>query len=80
MRQVLLLLYTHVSDGEIGSERLGNLPKDTQLVSNRIETDLPPSIFNGALQLPRQGPAFSCLLLQSQLGLVDRLLPLGDHL
>lgn len=49
MRQVLLLLYAHVSDGEIGSERLGNLPKDTQLVSNRIETDLPPSIFNGAL-------------------------------
>lgn len=43
-------------------------------------TDLSPGIFNGTLQLPRQGPTLPGFLLQPQLSLVDRLLPLGNHL
>ena len=76
----VLLRYAHFSDAEIGSEKLSDVPKDAELLNNRCETDLPPGVFNGALQLPRQGSAFPCFLLQSQLGLVDCLLPLGNHL
>ena len=76
----VLLRFAHFSDAEIGSEKLSNVPKDTELLNNTCETDLPPGVFNGALQLPRQGPTFPCFLLQSQLGLMDCLLPLGNHL
>lgn len=55
-------------------------PKVTELVNNGTKTDLPPSVFDGALQLSGQSPTFSSFLLQPQLGLVDCLLPLGNHL
>lgn len=45
-----------------------------------LPTDLPAGILNGIFQLPHQRPAFPCLLLQSQLRLVDCLLSLGNHL
>lgn len=62
------------------AEKTGNLPKVPELVSKTTETDLPPSIFNGTLQLPCQGPTFLRFVLQPQPGLVDGLLSLGNHL